>query len=87
MAYYIDGVKYTKEEYYETFPKIKAHAATVQEYVTQVKNGEISIGEVLTEYYQEVYKIINLPEPQPEPATYTLDEAAAIIASEVASDE
>lgn len=83
MAYYIDGVKYTKEEYYKMFPEIKAHAATVQEYVAKIKNGEISIVEVPTEYYQEVYNIINLPEPEPAEQTYTLDEAAAILASEV----
>lgn len=56
---------------------------TVDWYFQKVTNGEMTIDEVPTEYKTEVEAKL----PQPEQPTYTLDEAAALIASEVASDE
>lgn len=87
MAYYIDDVEYTEEEYEEKLIEVKAHVAVVDGYVLQVQSGEITLEEVPEEYYQEVYDRINAPEPEEPEPTYTLDEAAAIIASEVAGNE
>lgn len=67
MAYFIDGVEYTKTEYEIKLKEIQAHVALINDYVSKVQNGEITLEEVPTEYYQEVYDIINAPEPEPEP--------------------
>lgn len=67
MAYFIDGVEYTKEEYEEKLIEVQAHVALINDYVSKVQSGEITLEEVPKEYYQEVYDIINAPEPEPEP--------------------
>lgn len=59
------------------------HTEKVDWYVNKVLGEEMTIDEVPTEYKTEVEAKL----PQPEQPTYTLDEAAALIASEVASDE
>lgn len=87
MAHFIDGEQVTKEEYNSRLPEIKDHAAKVNDYVAKVQAGEITIEEVPEEYRAEVDAIINAPKPEEPEPTYTLDEAAAIIASEVASNE
>ena len=56
----------------------------VRWYVTAVRTGTIDMNAVPAEYYDEVCSIVNTPKAEP---TYTLDEAAAIIASEVAGNE
>lgn len=89
MAYFIDGVEYTKKEYESKLVEIKAHIAPIYSYVLKIQSGEITIEDVPKEYYEEVYNIINAPEPEEpeEPEQlYTLDEAAAIIVSEVAGN-
>ena len=64
MAYFIDGVEYTKEEYEVKLVEVKAHVALINSYVSKVQNGEITLEEMPTEYYQEVYDILNAPEPE-----------------------
>lgn len=64
-------------------PFTRTHEETVEWYVEKVTNEEMTIDDVPTEYKVEVEAKL----PQPEPKKYTLDEAAAIIASEVASNE
>ena len=67
MAYFIDGVQYTKEEYEEKIVEVKAHVALINDYVSKVQNGEIALADVPEEYYSEVDAIVNAPEPEPEP--------------------
>lgn len=66
----------------ETYiPCERTHEETVDWYVQAVSNGEMTLEEVPTEYQSEVES--KLPTP-PEP-TYTLDEAATILAQEVSA--
>ena len=87
MAYFIDDIEYTKEEYDKKFIEVQAHVALIDKYVSDIQSGVIGLEDVPEEYYQEVYDIINVPEPEEPEQFYTLDEAAAIIASEVAGNE
>lgn len=59
------------------------HDEKVDWYVSAVINEQMTIGQVPEEFREEVKAKL----PQSETEKYTLDEAAAIIASEVASDE
>ena len=61
----------------------RTHEETVDWYVQAVSSGTMTLEEVSEEYRAEVEARL----PQPEEQKYTLDEAAAIIASEVASNE
>ena len=66
----------------ETFvPCERTHDETVDWYVQSVSSGEMTLEEVPTEYQAEVE--VKLPTPI-EP-TYTLDEAATILAQEVSA--
>lgn len=65
MAYFIDGVEYTKTEYDAKLVEIKAHVALINSYVEKINNGVITLNDVPAEYYDEVYNIINAPEPEP----------------------
>ena len=74
MAYFIDGVQYTKEEYDNKLVEIKAHVALINSYVQKIKDGVITLSEVPAEYYDEVYNIINAPEPvEPDPDQEFID--------------
>ena len=55
------------------------HAEKVDWYVNAVIAGTMTIEDVPEDYRAEV----EAKQPQPEPAKYTLDEAAALLASEV----
>lgn len=77
----------TEEEYLELQTAFEAKQKAIADYVEKVKAGEITLEEVPEEYRAEVEVIINAPEPEEPEQLYTLDEAAAIIASEVAGDE
>ena len=68
MAYFIDGVQYTKEEYDNKMVEVKAHVALINDYVSKVESGEITLADVPEEYYSEVDAIVNAPEPE-EPIT------------------
>ena len=87
MAYFIDSIEVTKEEYEARLPEIQARAEKVRGYVQKVQDEVITMNDVPAEYYDEVYSIVNTPEPEEPEPTYTLDEAAAIIANEVAGNE
>ena len=64
---------------YETFAR--THDETVSWYVEKVMNGEMTIEEV-----PEVYKAeVETKLPTPTEPTYTLDEAATILAQEVSA--
>lgn len=63
-------------------PFARTHEETVEWYVEKVTNEEMTIDEVPTEYKGEVEAKL----PQPEQPTYTLDEAATILASEVSAE-
>ena len=78
------GIEVTEAEYFSLQAAFEERQAKIADYVEKVKAGEITLEEMPEEYMAEVQEIINQPEPEP---TYTLDEAAAIIASEVAGDE
>lgn len=67
MAYFIDGVAYTKEEYDIKLVEIKAHVALINSYVSKIQDGIITLNDVPAEYYDEVYNIINAPEPEEPP--------------------
>lgn len=63
-------------------PFARTHDETVDWYVEKVTNEEMTIDEVPTEYRAEVEAKL----PQPEQPTYTLDEAATILAQEVSAE-
>lgn len=58
------------------------HAEKVNWYVSAMLSEEMTIEEVPAEYRQEVEAAL----PQPEQKTYTLDEAANILAQEVSNE-
>lgn len=58
------------------------HAEKVNWYVSAVLSEEMTIEEAPAEYRQEVEAAL----PQPEQKTYTLDEAANILAQEVSNE-
>lgn len=61
---------------------VKPREETVDWYFQKVTNGEMTIDEVPEEYKTEVEAKL----PQPERPTYTLDEAATILAQEVSAE-
>lgn len=66
----------------ETYvPCERTHDETVQWYVQSVTSGKMTIDEVPTEYRSEVETKL----PTPTEPTYTLDEAATILAQEVSA--
>ena len=65
MAYFIDNTEYTEEEYEIKLKEVQAHVALIDSYVQKIKDGVITLNDVPAEYYDEVYNIINAPEPQP----------------------
>lgn len=67
MAYFIDNIKYSEEEYEIKLKEVQAHVALIDDYVSKVQEGEITLEEVPEEYFAEVAAIINAPEPEPEP--------------------
>ena len=74
MAYFIDGVQYTKEEYDNKLVEIKAHVALINSYVQKIQTEVITLNDVPAEYYDEVYYIINAPEPvEPDPDQEFID--------------
>ena len=83
MAYFIDGIEYTNKEYKIKLKEVQAHVALINDYVSKVQSGVITLEDVPAEYYDEIYERLNPPEPEPEPQLYTLDEAATILAQEV----
>ena len=71
-----------KSKTYEENAQAQIHEYMVSNYASAVMSGEMNIESVPEEYKAEVEKIVNSQE-----RLYTLDEAAAVIASEVASNE
>ena len=66
----------------ETYvPCERTHEETVDWYVEKVSGGEMTLGEVPEEYRSEVEAKV----PTPTEPTYTLDEAATILAQEVSA--
>ena len=66
----------------ETYvPCERTHEETVDWYVQAVSNGEMTIEEVPEDYRSEVEAKL----PTPTEPTYTLDEAASILAQEVSA--
>ena len=66
----------------ETFvPCERTHEETVDWYVQKVSGGEMTIDEVPEDYRSEVEAKL----PTPTEPTYTLDEAATILAQEVSA--
>ena len=63
-------------------PFARTHEETVDWYFQKVTGGEMTIDDVPTEYKAEVEAKL----PQPEQPTYTLDEAATILAQEVSEN-
>ena len=63
-------------------PFARTHEETVDWYFQKVTSKEMTIDDVPTEYKAEVEAKL----PQPEQPTYTLDEAATIIAQEVSEN-
>ena len=66
-------------EQYEPFSR--THEETVAWYVENVNSGEMTLEEVPEEYRSEVESKL----PTPTESTYTLDEAATILAQEVSA--
>lgn len=66
-------------EQYEPFAR--THEETVSWYVEKVNSGEMTLEEVPEEYRAEVEAKL----PTPTEQTYTLDEAATILAQEVSA--
>lgn len=69
MAYFIDDVEYSKEEYEIKKKEVQAHVALINSYVQKIQDGVITLNDVPTENYDEVYYILNPPvvdEPDPD---------------------
>lgn len=79
----LETVYYLSAETEEYVSRDTTHDEKVDWYVSAVVSEQMTIEEVPEEFRASVEAKL----PQAEPAKYTLDEAAAIIASEVASDE
>lgn len=75
-AYYLSAETETYQERETT------HDEKVNWYVSAVLSEQMTIEEVPTEYRQEVETAL----PQPEQKTYTLDEAASLLAQEVSNE-
>lgn len=67
MAHFIGNTEYSKEEYEVRKAEIKAHVALINSYVSKIQDGVITLNDVPAEYYDEVYNIINAPEPEEPP--------------------
>ena len=75
MAYFIDNIEYSEEEYKIKLKEVQIHVSLINDYVSKVQSGEITLEDVPQEYYQEVYDIINAPEPEPyDPRQSFIDE-------------
>lgn len=85
MAYFIDRKECTREEYNQRCQEIQAHTRAVMEYYEKVKNSEIDLESVPSDFYQEVYELINQTIPE-KVELYTLDEAAQLLTEEVANE-
>ena len=74
MAFYIDNVEFAEEEYYANREEVKAAAAAravkISEYLQKIAEGVITLADVPAEYYDEVYYIVNPPEPEATEADY-----------------
>lgn len=79
----LETVYYLSAETEEYVSRDTTHDEKVDWYVSAVVSEQMAIEEVPEEFRASVEAKL----PQAEPAKYTLDEAAAVIASEVASDE
>ena len=55
MAYFINGIQYTEQEYKVKVAEIKSHVAVVNDYIAKVNNQELSMEDIPEEYYLEVY--------------------------------
>ena len=71
----------TAEEYAQLKADFVAKQALIADYVEKVVSGEMTLEEVPTEYQSEVEAKL----PTPTESTYTLDEAATILAQEVSA--
>lgn len=71
----------TEEEYNQLMAEFEAKQKTIADYTEKVKAGEITLEEVPEEYRSEVESKL----PTPTEQTYTLDEAATILAQEVSA--
>ena len=74
---------YLSNETEQYIGRARTHVEKVEWYANTVLSGQMTIEEVPEDYRAEVEAKL----PTPEPDKYTLDEAAAIIASEVAKNE
>lgn len=77
----LEAVYRLSNETEEYLPCERTHEETVDWYVQAVSSGEMTIEEVPTEYQSDVEAKL----PTPTEPTYTLDEAATILAQEVNS--
>lgn len=77
----LEAVYRLSNETEEYVPCERTHSETVDWYVQAVSSGTMTIDEVPTEYQSEVESKL----PTPTEPTYTLDEAATILAQEVSA--
>ena len=77
----LEAVYRLSNETEEYVPCERTHEETVDWYVEKVSGGEMTLEEVPEEYRSEVEAKL----PTPTEPTYTLDEAATILAQEVNS--
>ena len=77
----LEAVYRLSNETEEYVPCKRTHEETVDWYVQAVSSGEMTLDEVPTEYQSEVESKL----PTPTEPTYTLDEAATILAQEVSA--
>ena len=75
------ALEITAEEYSQLKADFDAKQALITDYVKKVTSGEMTIDEVPEEYRAEVEASL----PTPTEPTYTLDEAATILAQEVSA--
>ena len=75
------AVEILTEEYQSLNAEFETRQAAIADYVEKVKSGEMTLDEV-----PEVYKAeVEAKLPTPTEPTYTLDEAATILAQEVSA--
>ena len=77
----LEAVYRLSNETEEYVPCERTHEETVDWYVEKVSGGEMTLDEVPDEYRSEVESKL----PTPTEPTYTLDEAATILAQEVSA--
>lgn len=77
----LEAVYRLSNETEEYVPCVRTHEETVDWYVEKVSGGEMTLEEVPEEYRAEVEAKL----PTPAEQTYTLDEAATILAQEVSA--